>query len=134
MWFQNRRQKWKKGGSKDDEVIEYSQYYDLFSRDSSQMQPPQHENDSRDENNQRSINIPDHLRMKSEPIQCLSNLQQEQQNRSLSDKEDRSAIELKAQVRIDNEERNIIREQQMRIAADESRSPARGEEMTESTE
>lgn len=33
VWFQNRRQKWKKGGSKDDEVIEYSQYYELFSRE-----------------------------------------------------------------------------------------------------
>ena len=124
MWFQNRRQKWKKGGSKDDEVLEYSQYYDLFSRDG---QP--HDGDQRDENNQRAINIPEHLRMKSEPI-CLPGMQgqqQDQQNRivlehqeqSLKDELQRSIIDLK-QSQTNNEERHLIREQQMRAVAEES--------------
>ena len=120
MWFQNRRQKWKKGGSKDDEVLEYSQYYDLFSRDG------QPEGEPRDENSQRSINIPDHLRMKSEPI-CMTGMQQDQQNRivmehqeqSLKDELQRSIIDLK-QSQTNNEERHLIREQQMRAVLEES--------------
>ena len=58
VWFQNRRQKWKKGGSKEDEVIEYSQYYDLFSRDGGASQ----HTDQDSENNQRTINMPDTLK------------------------------------------------------------------------
>ena len=135
VWFQNRRQKWKKGGSKDDEVIEYSQYYDLFSRDSHGQavnQGHDSDNNNRDENNQRSINIPDHLRMKTEQI-CLSSIQQEQQNRALiqeqeqtlKDELQRSIIDLK-QSQTNNEERHLIREQQIRAVAEESntRSPA----------
>jgi nitrate/nitrite-specific signal transduction histidine kinase len=114
-------------------VIEYSQYYDLFSRDSHGQAVNQgHENDNpRDENSQRSINIPDHLRMKTEQI-CLSTIQQEQQSRALiqeqeqtlKDELQRSIIDLK-QSQTNNEERHLIREQQIRAVAEESntRSP-----------
>lgn len=138
MWFQNRRQKWKKGGSKDDEVIEYSQYYDLFSRDnSSQHSQPvitttsagsQDSSESLqrgDENNQRTINIPDHLRMKSEQM-CISAIQAEQQSRALLEQQEslkeelqRTIVDLK-QSATNNDERHLIREQQMRAVKEES--------------
>lgn len=115
-------------------MIEYSQYYDLFSRDGHGQAGNQSHGDegSRDENSQRSINIPDHLRMKTEQI-CLSTIQQEQQSRallqeqeqSLKDELQRSIIDLK-QSQTNNEERHLIREQQIRAVAEESstRSPA----------
>lgn len=106
-------------------MIEYSQYYDLFSREGHGQAAG--DSDSRDENSQRSINIPEHLRMKTEQI-CLSSIQQEQQRAALLQEEQnlkdelaRSIIDLK-QSQTNNEERHLIREQQIRAVAEDSRS------------
>ena len=106
--------------------MEYSQYYDIFSRDG---QHSQHETE-RDENNQRSINIPEHLRIKAEQLQCLSNLQQQQDQltsqQQLSRLTEQTRIiksnDIRSEKQADNDEPSLIRKQQLRIAADESLS------------
>ena len=91
--------------------MEYSQYYDLFSREQRQ--------DSRDENCSE-INIPEHLRVvKSEsPISMATTEQTTRailEHSQLKEELQKSILDIQQQQAASDKERNLIRKQQLRV-------------------